>query len=577
MILAAALLSAASAAAQPALQENPKMEGVFSCTVPPAGNPGPMDFTRCDFLIYPDGKISLEQAQDLLSEIGFGEEPLAGYTRGITVINPVGEKYDAEKDFERYVAVFNSRFMHTNLKIIALGSGATFVNSVVAPGAEAVAGIVSIDGKAPSRMPSGSMVPAYVAGKNQAKVLKEYVALNKAGKVGNQGGAVLYRNPDEPLAAVAAGDPAKKDLKSMMAEAWDLILGRNYRLSNWGHTSYMGDSYGRYPFELEEVLVPEFFGMTKKVVEDSLVMRKGSYLWFEYYNDAVADAPEKSIPLVVLLHGNGNDPRTQAATSGFVQLASRENFMVIELEWQGTNGKNEWMGLDGIELTINTVLARYPQLDPSRIYAEGLSAGGFCCHALGVHKSYIFAAVGSHSGGVLGEKANEGMLYSAGINQASLFGDAAQKRGHVTMPIIAVSGTVDIAVPHPSHMDISDQYEGYPLPVDPEELVIKAPEQSEAWLGWQLYRLLNGADRLESFDTSVDPIFGQKLDSRTCETVKGYNVHSGDVLVGGIPVLRLVGVENHGHWNFVPAAAMMWEYWKHFRRDPSTRELIYTE
>ena len=70
-------------------------------------------------------------------------------------------------------------------------------------------------------------------------------------------------------------------------------------------------------------------------------------------------------------------------------------FMVVEMEWQGSNGY-EHMGLDGIEGAINVLLKKYPQLDASRIYCEGLSAGAMTSNMLGVRKSHLYCGYGRY-------------------------------------------------------------------------------------------------------------------------------------------------------------------------------------
>ena len=49
--------------------------------------------------------------------------------------------------------------------------------------------------------------------------------------------------------------------------------------------------------------------------------------------------------------------------------------------------------------------------------------------------------------------------------------------------------------------------------------------------------------------------------------------NAGTVSVG--PLIQMVAVNDYGHWNFKPAAKMMWDYFMQFSRDPQTKELIY--
>ena len=534
------------------------------------------DYTRAfafvapTYFIYPDKGLSLEEAQALLDELGFNRGALKDNANAYFVINPLEEKYNVNYDFERFKEIYNLAFLHINIKVIGIGAGADFVNTAVAPYSEGIAGIVSIGGKH-AQQSKTAVVPAYISGKNAPAVAKSYIHSCNASLLQKEKTFSVYENPEEPLLRVVVDRQCPDKLCDVMVRAWDLLLSRNYRLSNYKHTCYTGEEFGRYPFELAEYMYLPNLGMKKNIVERKLLERKGTYLWFEYYNKAVESAAAGTVPLLVLLHGNGNDPRTQAETSGFIQLASRENFMVIDLEWQGTNGRNEWMGLDGIELVINEVLEQYPQLDRSRVYAEGLSAGAFCATALGIHKSYLFAAVGANSGGVISGPLSEGVIYATGFSPKSLWADATQKRGHVQMPYFSIGGTIDGAVPHPSHMDVRDQFPGG---VGAPEIL--PSEESSIFQAWRLYRFMNGADLLEVFDSQLDALFGQSLENRSSCKIKGFDVESGEVLVNGVPLMKLITVVDYGHWNFAPGAALMWDYFKQFSRNPDSGELIWT-
>lgn len=562
-------IAASGSVSQIRLEELETHKGVYTFRYEDSDYTRAFAFVAPTYFIFPDKDLSLEEAQVLIDEMGFNRAPLKDNANAFFVISPLEGKYNAQSDFERFKEIYNLAFLHINIKVIGIGAGADFVNKAIAPHSEGIAGIVSIGGKL-SYDSYTAVVPAYICGNNASAIAKSYISSCNASLRQKGKGYMVYENRDEPLLRVVVDKRSSGKLSEIMDRAWDSLLSRNYRLSNYKHTCYAGEEFGTCPFELAEYMYLPNLGMKKNIVERKLLERKGTYLWFEYYNEAVENAAAGTIPLLVLLHGNGNDPRTQAETSGFVQLAARENFMVIDLEWQGTNGRNEWMGLDGIELVINEVLEVYPQLDASRVYAEGLSAGAFCATALGIHKSYLFAAVGANSGGVISGSLTEGIIYATGFSPKSLWADASQKRGFVQMPYFSVGGTIDGAVPYPSHMDVRDQFPGG---VGAPEVL--PPEESSIFQAWRLYRFLNGAEPLDVFDTQFDPVFGQLLENRTSEVIKGYDVESGEVTVNGIPLLKLVTVLDYGHWNFAPGVTMMWDYFKHFSRNTATGELIY--
>ena len=498
------------------------------------------------FFIYPDGKLSQEAAEALVASMGM-QKVLDENFASVIVINPTADKY-TEADFDIFVKMFD-KSRSGNLKVIGFGAGATFVNQVVAlKAADHIAGIVTVDGM-PAKLPKGLSsygVPAFVAGKTAAKVAKEYVALNAACALA------------EPLLQVVTS--VSSDPGTVFAEAWDKVLSRNFRYNNYRHTHYEGARFGQYgPYELEPYTDWERLGIKRIVMEQPVGMPgpqaqdNPKQLWYEYWPEELMEgAPEHSVPVMVLLHGNANDPRTQAETSGFLQVAGEDRFFVVEMEWQGTRNYQA-MGHDGIETAILTLLAKYPQLDPSRVYAEGLSAGSMTATALGIKKSHVFAAVGGHSGALFG-----GMGMGAFPGFLSIWNEATQKRGFVETAYCSVFGTMDTTVPYMT----PDNWKG------------------NSYLNaWNAYEQMNGMEVNSEMDFSVDPVFGQDLrDRETVKTAKGEGIvmEMGQLYKGDTPLIKMVAVIDYGHWNFMPTARVMWDFFKQFRRDPETKKLIFT-
>ena len=485
------------------------------------------------FFIYPDARLDKEGAEKLLADLDI--QPLLDANYGTAmVINPTGDKY-TEADFEVFEKLFNMFRGPGNLKVVGLGGGATFVNQVIAPRAgNQIADILTVDGK-PGK--EAKPVPAYVAGKGAAKVAKAY---QKA------------LREDEPLLQVVVNPDAKASLKTILEDAWKQVLGRNYRYNNYQHTHYEGAKLGEYgSYELEPYLDCEALGM-KRIIVEQPTGKDTKWLWYEYWpQELLEGAPEKSIPVMVLLHGNMNDPRTQAETSGFIQIAAEDRFFVVEMEWQGSPNYQA-MGHDGIETVLFQLLEKYPQLDPSRVYGEGLSAGSITATALGIKKSHLFAAVGGHSGGIFG---GSFMGYST---LDALWAEATQKRGAVEVPYCSVFGTKDNVVPYMS----PDNWKG-----------------NNYLNAWNTYEQMNGMEVASEMDFSVDPVFGQVLkDRESIQTAKGdgITVETGVLYKGDVPMIKLVAVMDYGHWNFQPTARIMWDFFRQFRRDPQTKKLIYT-
>ena len=542
-----ALSAAVCMNAQPPRRALPE-EIVFSVSSPRNDLAGRVGFTSPTYLIYPDTKLTREGADALVSQTGITD--ITGEFGGtVMVVAPKGAKWSETEDFEAFKNIIENMGAISNLKVIAIGEGATFVNKAVAPHAGMLAGIVTIGGK-PAKIAAGAVpVPVYAAGKNAAKVAAAYKTLDNATLTSTEGGSTVYTNPDEDLLRVVVNPNAAISLKDAVADAWDKLMSRNYRYNNFGHTWYTGAKFEQYgAYELEPYPMFDRLGIERNVIQEDVMGNGEKFLWYEYMPKSVLNAPNASVPLVVLLHGHGNDPRTQSETSGFVELAAKENFAVVEMEWEG-NGQPQ-MGYNGIEETIYFLLKKYPQIDPSRIYAEGLSAGSATATGLGIKKSYIFAAVGGHSAGII-----PGMKH-LGHSAESLINDATQKSGKILMPYFSVTGTNDGVWFHE------------PSPA----------EQNSVWVAWKTYACLNGIPFPEKADFSTYPLFGMDFKDRgQVKTNKGEGivVEYGRLFKDGMPLIQANAIIDYGHWNFKPAADMMWDFFKMWSRDPQTKELKY--
>jgi poly(3-hydroxybutyrate) depolymerase len=503
------------------------------------------------FYLFPDEKLDEPSALELVRELGM-PKLVDLYGGRICVINPAGEKWQAS-DVETFRELLKKNGTVTNVKVVAIGQGATFVNQQLAATdlTGAIAGIVSIGG-APGKT-CAQPVPAYIAGKHASKAARPYQKTSQSA-------------PADPLQQVVVNTDAKASLATLFADAWDKILSANYRFNNLYRTFYStrgaDNPYGVKNFELVSLPMFDKLDIERHMVEYPVIdahipikpNNPDKYLWYEYLPKQAREAAPGTVPLVVILHGHTNDPRTQSETSGFVELAAEEGFMVVEMEWQGSNGYIA-MGLDGIEGVISILKQKYPQLDPSRIYCEGLSAGAITSTMLGVRKSHLFAAVAGHSGGV---HSGNGVGYY-GYGSEPLMNEAIQKRGYVEVGYCTVVGT------------------------DDEVVKFLRPDnwQDNSYLNaWRIYQTINGMEVTDSLDFNTDATFGLQLqDRRQIQTNKGEGItmEFGQLYKDHKPLIRLIAINHYAHWNFKPAARLIWDFFRHFSRDMETKKLVYTE
>ena len=115
---------------------------------------------------------------------------------------------------------------------------------------------------------------------------------------------------------------------------------------------------------------------------------------------------QKTYPLVFILHGGGGNSLQVAGHSQFNKLADKYGFITaypqgINKHWNDgrkvpkhREQDSKVNDVDFIIKVVETLKKKYP-VDAKRIYAAGISNGGFMCQRLAVEKADTFAAVAS--------------------------------------------------------------------------------------------------------------------------------------------------------------------------------------
>jgi len=146
------------------------------------------------------------------------------------------------------------------------------------------------------------------------------------------------------------------------------------------------------------------------------------------------------VPLVVSLHGFASNPRIQAATTGWNELADREGFVVVypqgssfPLRWNaipGSSSPGSRSHVDDVQF-FNDLLAEMDRalaIDRQRVYISGFSNGGGMTNRLACEAAGQITAAATVSG-----------VYVD-------LGDTCQPERPV--PLIAFHGTADAIVPY---------------------------------------------------------------------------------------------------------------------------------
>lgn len=149
----------------------------------------------------------------------------------------------------------------------------------------------------------------------------------------------------------------------------------------------------------------------------------------------------KPVPLVLVLHGGGGNAAHAERMTGFTEKARKEGFIVVYPEGTGllqstllTWNAGHCCGyamnrkIDDVAFfraLIDELVRAYP-VDPSRIYATGMSNGGMMAHRLGIELSDRLAAIAPVV--------------------ATVFGD--EKKPAHPVSALMINGMLDKNVPH---------------------------------------------------------------------------------------------------------------------------------
>ena len=494
------------------------------------------------YLVYADRQRTGDEAKKLVQDLGMAEH-LKQYKARVFVIGPAnGTSYDAAADLTAFQNLLRTK-RSSNLKIIGVGAGATFVNNVLAEHAFAVAGILTYGGDVDAGRASKMPVPAYVHAA-KAAVGKLYIEANGATAQKGSAAYTTYTNPSQGLQQVVVSklSDAKESPAQAFANAWTTVFSRNYRLYMRLAEAYsQGFDPNNYtePWELEPYVMYDELGMSYQAVTEDLP-GFGLSLRYEYVPKQALSAAPKSVPLVILLHGNNNDPRIQGESGGWPEVAAKSNIILSSIEWQGRKSQEGTafaaIGEGGTMAILDRLLAKFPQIDPGRVYFTGLSAGAMNSFNYGIRNLKRIAAV-------------EGS--SAPFGPPTLLEAAQKAKGDgLYLPVYSIAGT-------------KDMYKPLPVNTTPRSFygVIRA------------FALLNDITVPEAPDLAVNEIFGLKLEGQKWGELGGTRAMMGTFSNNLGVMMKFVALDPYGHWNYKPAAEDIWAFLSRYRRDLTTGKL----
>ncbi|WP_207743038.1 alpha/beta hydrolase family esterase [Clostridium saudiense] len=500
------------------------------------------------------GSKTEEEANKIVEELNMINN-LEQWGAQVYVVNPLNEEGYGNDDKEAFIDLVGIGVK--NVKVIGIDEGSTFVNNYISQSCYFVAGMMLYGGEINENLEKNDVVPAYLSNSNE-NVQAFYKHINEATEEENSDKYTIYRNKDNSLQAVAVSSK-EEDLSEAFNNAWESIFSQNYRQHNDISEFYnlsardVTDSY-----DLIEIPIFEDLDISyNQMIDESVTGMSGKYTWFEYVPNSINESENESVPLIVNLHGNQNDPRLQGDSTGWPELAAKENFIMVAPEWQdkevnffGCDG----LGEEGVMNLIKDLKVKYPQIDPSRIYLTGLSIGGAESFLLGAKYSDVFAAVGIVSGvNVFAEEVTE---ISENYNGGEV-------------PLLYICGDHDFFQMIP--VDGSSQYGTQYLYGDQ---VWDEDENTHIFSSLQAYQKINGLEVTE-MDMSKNEYYGIGLDNQQWTKLGDKDMYTGTLSNENGVVMELAAVKDLAHWNYKPEAEYIWNFFKNYERNIENGELIF--
>ncbi len=268
---------------------------------------------------------------------------------------------------------YDRRTYNTLQSVIAEGRGATFVNNVLSQHAGRIAGILTFGGDIDADIKPGYAVPAYLAGADNAAI-SYWKQVNGVDSEPAPGTFVNSGYVQKKVMVAKGGDSFDR---AVFTDAWNRLLSRSTRSCISANLVLNTRVLGEWVLMTWPNIDELGLTLTTHTVDGFLV--------HDFVPEAVKENPDTPVPLVLVLHGFGDDPLYTVKGCGWAVRAAEEGFVVIAPDYDSQNPEKILSVVDYAKKT-------YP-IDKSRIYVTGFSMGGATTGILGLSHPELFAAM----------------------------------------------------------------------------------------------------------------------------------------------------------------------------------------
>jgi len=336
-----------------------------------------------------------------------------------------GDNYVPRSRNSAGLAEYKKLIFNNHQYVIAEGSGAAFVNNYLSQHAGSIAGVLTFGGHIDDNMPASTALPAYLVNADNA-VISYYKKVNGTDAEATRG---VFINSGYPLKKVIVAEGGNTFNAGLIADAWSRLFGRTARICCLDNIMF--NPKGRY----EKILMsrPDYKELgIKRIDHRNEKLPDGTTtIWYDFVPDGVLADPKTRVPLVIVLHGGGDDPIYQAESNGWVAKAVEKGFVVISphypspLEINGAD-KAENIVLNILEYALKT----YP-IDERRVYLTGFSMGGMTTGLIGLRNANKFAAITTMGSSGYADEKTRDMVDS--------------QKDKIQLPFAMIAGTNDVS------------------------------------------------------------------------------------------------------------------------------------
>lgn len=438
--------------------------------------------------------------------------------------------------------------------VIGIDGGATYLNDYVASTLDYVsriAGMLLVNGTMQDVREVAGLVPVYLVNAPQ-QVVAKYRAANGTNAYASTPDTETWFNQQLPLRRVVVARQSGRTLPAIISDAYYNLFTHAMRVPvgrpglHSASTPYQGYSMDQAPLSLTERNAV-FNSATRDGIQvferkddrfRKLAAPNGEYLqtWFDYLPKEVVDgsAARASVPLVLALHGGGDDPRQFVEEIGLLPLAGKERFAIVAPEHQSSLPTAS----AALPALVEYTLRRWPALDPSRVYVTGYSLGGAATlRAINGRPSLFAAAVPMAAAPYTGTP------------------EEVKQFDKVDLPVMFTTSEFDLA-------GAFDQANG--------RIAANYQEQLNLFLGY------NGMQPVR-FDFERFPLVGFRADymdrmrrNGEYESSRWY-INNGT----GVPMVAVSYTKGLMHALYPEYGKIAWEFFSHYSRNPRTGAIEY--